>query len=229
MRANAVKDFVNDPRSAQRELCWRTDVLEWNIEQSLRRLKTDCVDLLLLHSCSEELLKQGDVIEVLQRAKQSGKARHIGYSGDGKAERYAIESGHFDAVELSLNIADQEGIDTLLPLARQHGLGVIAKRPVANGLWQTTTRPGHPYYYPYWDRLRALKYDFLQDEHGFETALRFTIAIPGVHTAIVGTTNPQHMRRNIEAIKIGAMPLESFKAVRSRWFQAELPNRHPLI
>lgn len=228
-RANAIRDRLADLKSVQTELCWRTDVLEWNIEQSLRRLKTECVDLLLLHSCSEEILKRGDVIEVLQRAKRSGKARYIGYSGDGTAELYAIESGHFDAVELSLNIADQEAIETLLPAARQHGLGVVAKRPIANALWRQTKRPDSPHYYPYWDRLRALGYDFLSDEHDIETALRFTIAIPGVHTAIVGTTNPQHMRRNIEAIGVGGMRIESFEAIHNQWIHTELPNRHPLV
>jgi aryl-alcohol dehydrogenase-like predicted oxidoreductase len=228
-RASAIKDRLADAKSAQTELCWRPDVLAWNIEQSLRRLKTERLDLLLLHSCSEELLKRGDVIEVLQRAKQSGKARYIGYSGDGTAELYAIESRRFDAVELSLNIADQEAIETLLPAARQHRLGVVAKRPIANALWRQKKRPDSPHNSPYWDRLRALGYDFLSDEHDIETALRFTIAIPGVHTAIVGTTNPQHMRRNIEAISVGGMRSEFFGAIRRRWIHTELPNRHPLV
>jgi aryl-alcohol dehydrogenase-like predicted oxidoreductase len=62
---------------------WHPRALEWNIEQSLRRLKTDCIDLIQLHSCSEETLRQGEVIEVLHRARKAGKARHVGYSSDG--------------------------------------------------------------------------------------------------------------------------------------------------
>ena len=53
---------------------WDPQLLERSIDESLRRLQTDWIDLIQLHSCSEELLRQGAVIEVLQRARQAGKA-----------------------------------------------------------------------------------------------------------------------------------------------------------
>ena len=57
---------------------WQPDVLEASIDRSLKRLKTDYVDLIHLHSCDLDVLKRGDVIEVLQRAKEKGKTRYIG-------------------------------------------------------------------------------------------------------------------------------------------------------
>ena len=195
---------------------WHPRVLEWNIEQSLRRLKTDRIDLIQLHSCSEETLRQGDVIEVLQRARRAGKVRHIGYSGDGKAALYAVRCGHFESLQISLNIADQEALALTVPLAHQQGMGVVAKRPIANVLWRIP-RPENRYYQSYWDRLQELRYDFLQDRQAFEIVLRFPLSIPGVHTMIVGTTNPEHFRQNIEFAAAGALHEDQFEAIRTRW------------
>ena len=175
---------------------WNPRMLEQSIERSLRRLNTDWVDLLQLHSCSEEVLRRGEVIEVLHRARKAGKTRYVGYSGDGSAARYAVECGQFDALQTSLNIADQETIETILPLARQREMGVIAKRPLANALWRHSERPENSYHHVYWDRLQALRYEFLADpQQALESALRFPLSVPGVHTIIVGTTKPENWRK----------------------------------
>ena len=196
---------------------WQPRVLEWNIEQSLRRLKTDWIDLIQLHSCSEDTLRRGEVIDVLQRARKAGKVRLIGYSGDGPAALYAIQCGQFDALQTSINIADQEALDRALPLARQRGMGVIAKRPIANGVWRSGERPPSEHNHEYWQRLQELQYDFLHNGRGFETALRFTLSAPGMHTAIVGTTNPAHLLQNAEYVTAGVLSVDQFDAIRKRW------------
>jgi aryl-alcohol dehydrogenase-like predicted oxidoreductase len=197
---------------------WHPSALEWDIEQSLRRLKTDRIDLIQLHSCSEETLRHGEVIEVLQRVRHAGKVLHIGYSGDGAAACYAIQCGEFEAVEMSINIADQQALDLAVPLAHQHGMGVVAKRPIANGVWRSPQRPEHPENQVYWERLHdLLHYDFLQDEQAFAVALRFTLSVAGVHTAIVGTTNPAHLRQNAEFVETGLLNNGQFGAIRNQW------------
>jgi aryl-alcohol dehydrogenase-like predicted oxidoreductase len=203
---------------------WHPRLLEQSIERSLRRLKTDWLDLIQLHSCSHEMLRRGEVIEVLQRARQSGKTRYIGYSGDGQGALFAIQSGQFDALETSLNVADQEAFLLTLPLAAEAGLGVIVKRPVANAVWNNASRPDNSYHHAYWDRLQALHYDFLRQPAGLATALRFTLSAPGVHTALVGTTNPEHLRENIGFAAQGPLEGPRIEAIHARWKQVAGPD-----
>jgi aryl-alcohol dehydrogenase-like predicted oxidoreductase len=205
---------------------WRPESLLASIERSLRRLRTDRLDLVQLHSCSEEELRKGDVIAALEQARQRGWTRYIGYSGDGGAARYAIECGRFDTLQTSVNIADQEALDRVLPVARERQVGVIAKRPIANAAWRYTEKPPNAYHVPYWERLRKLDYDFLRGDpkQAVATALRFTLSAPGVDTAIVGTTRPGRWRENAELIAAGPLPPEQFERIRARWRQVAEPG-----
>jgi aryl-alcohol dehydrogenase-like predicted oxidoreductase len=197
---------------------WRPESLLQTIQRSLQRLRTDRVDLIHLHSCSEDELRRGDVIAALQKARERGYTRYIGYSGDGRAARYAIESGHFDALQTSVSIADQEAIDLNLPLALERRMGVIAKRPIANAAWKYACKPDLAYHEPYWERLQKLAYDFVADpKEAVATALRFTLSVPGVHTAIVGTKNPARWRENAATLEQGPLSAKQFENVRARW------------
>ena len=184
---------------------WRPAPLLASIERSLRRLETDYLDLIQLHSCSLNELRRGDAIAALERARDRGWARYIGYSGDGAAARYAVECGRFDTLQTSVSIADQEALELTLPLA--------------NAAWRHARKPAEPYDQTYWSRLRTLDYPFLRDtpDTGVATALRFTLSVPGVHTAIVGTTKPGRWQQNAALLQPGALPPGEFERIRARW------------
>ena len=198
---------------------WRPSALLTSIERSLGRLATDHLDLIQLHSCSLAQLRKGDVITALERARERGWVRYVGYSGDGEAARYAIECGRFDTLQTSVSIADQQALELTLPLARERGMGVIAKRPLANVAWRYPRKPAESYYQDYWSRLRALDYDFLKGDAAVATALRFTLSVPGVHTAIVGTTRPDRWQANAALLSAGALPAPEMERIRARWRQ----------
>ena len=210
---------VGHPRGVGTEDWSAGSILE-SIERSLSRLKTDVLDLVQLHSCSENVLRKGEVITALQTARERGYTRHIGYSGDSVAARYAVECGAFDTLQTSINIADQESLELTLPTARERNMGVIAKRPIANAAWKTGQKPMDSYQHEYWNRLRKLDYDFLRERSVDESvsyALRFTLSIPGVHTAIVGTSKPERWEGNARLLQDGPLSEPEFNAIRERW------------
>jgi aryl-alcohol dehydrogenase-like predicted oxidoreductase len=106
-------------------------------------------------------------------------------------------------------------------------MGVIAKRPLANDLWKCAQRPDpirYPHYQVYWERLLKLRYDFLQDGRASEIGLRFTLSVPGAHTAIAGTTNPEHLLENARYAAEGPLPGAQFDAIRSTWSKVSAPS-----
>jgi aryl-alcohol dehydrogenase-like predicted oxidoreductase len=198
---------------------WDPRMLETQIDRSLQRLRTNAVDLVQLHSCSKETLEKGGVIDVLEKAREAGKTRFIGYSGDGPAAVCAVESGRFDTLQTSVSIADQQGIDLLLPRAGRHNMGVIAKRPIANAIWRSPAQPANAYYQEYWRRLGLLQYDFLRQDmdQAVSIALRFTLAQPGIGTAIVGTSKPDRWTANARLLDSGPLNASEIQGIRERW------------
>ncbi|HYK64685.1 MAG TPA: aldo/keto reductase [Patescibacteria group bacterium] len=199
---------------------WDPAMLARSIERSLKNLRTDYIDVMQFHSPPLETLKDGRAIEVLQRARERGQARFVGCSSDADEAVYAVESGAFDTLQISVSIADQEAIDRVLPKAAARGMGVIVKRPIANAAWRHGKRPPTDWYTrPYWDRLQKLGYEFMRDgaENAAAIALRFTLGTPGVTTAIVGTTRPERIAQNIANANAGPLPPDEYEAFRARW------------
>lgn len=204
---------------------WRAASLLSSIERSLKRLRTDRLDLIQLHSCELAELRKGEAITALERARAQGLTRYIGYSGDGEAARFAVECGRFDTLQTSVSIADQEAVELTVPAAMKQQMGVIAKRPIANAAWRYARRPAEPYYQPYWTRLRALDYAFLRDsDRAVSVALRFTLAAPGVHTAIVGTKRPGRWAENARLLEAGPLPVAEYARIRARWKEVAEPG-----
>jgi aryl-alcohol dehydrogenase-like predicted oxidoreductase len=189
------------------------------VENSLRLLRTDHVEVVFLHSCSAEVLRRGDCIEGLIRAEERGMTRFVGYSGDNDAAEYALALDFFDVLETSVSIADQAAIPTTIKRASELGVGVVAKRPVANVAWRYDDEPGEAYHVEYWKRLRKLDYPFLHRtrEEAVATAARFVLSIDGVATAIIGSTNPENVRRNVRNSAGGPLAPDEFGAIRDRW------------
>jgi aryl-alcohol dehydrogenase-like predicted oxidoreductase len=192
---------------------WTAAAVTGGIDRALRILRTDVLDVALLHSCSLETLRRGEVVEAILGARAAGKIRVAGYSGENEALEWAVRSGHFGAVETSVNLVDQWSLTHVLPHAA--GIGVIAKRPLANAPWRFAERPAGHYAETYWDRLPRLGIE-PADGDWAGTAARFAAFAPGVTAAIVGTASVSHLLQAVEAIDRGPLPPEET----ARWREA---------
>jgi aryl-alcohol dehydrogenase-like predicted oxidoreductase len=193
---------------------WTGACITAGVDAALGRLGTDRIDVFLLHSCPRETLERGDVVEALAAAVRAGKVRAMGYSGEGDALAWAVRSGRFQVVETSVNLCDQRVLDEVLPAARAAGIGVIAKRPLANAAWRFAERPVGDYAEVYWERLRAMgigpgarAWD--------ELAIRFAAFQPGVSTAIAGTASSAHLQRLAGFVAAGALGEDEVAEIRA--------------
>ena len=187
---------------------WTAEIIEASIDRSLKRMNVDHLDLVQLHSCSLDVLKQGEVIEAIVKAKDKGKTRFIGYSGDNEAAIFAINTDLFDTLQTSFNLVEQHAKSKLFEIAVAHKMGVIAKRPIANGAWGSKGSPVVNFKSGYADEY--FRRAQLMMEGGpipdapadrIELALGFVLAHSVVHTAIVGTTNLSHLQSNIAMVE----------------------------
>lgn len=204
---------------------WSADGIVRLIERSLERLQTDHLDIAQLHSCGLETLERGEAIEGLQRAKDQGKTRFIGYSGDSQAARYAVESDVFDTLMTSVSVFDQEAIELTLPMCVEKNIGVIVKRPIGNAVWRYDDTPDSRYHQEYYRRMRALAYDFTLGEARSDAGpdgaagvcLRFMASLPGVHTLVTGTSRVGRWESNNELLQAGPLDQAQIESIRNRW------------
>ncbi len=97
---------------------------------------------------------------------------------------------------------------------------MIAKRPLANAPWRHAERPAGEDVEAYWERFRAMDLD----PRGLpwdELALRFAAYQPGVHACIAGTSSPDHLKRDVEAVAKGPLPDEHVAAIRAAFRSAD--------
>lgn len=182
---------------------WTGPCISAGVDQALRRLNTDRIDIAHLHSCPLDVLRHEGLIRALEDARQAGKIRAIAYSGENDALHHAMATGRFDGYMASLNLCDQRVIDEVLPgLA---GKGYIAKRPLANAPWRFGECPGDDEAAFYWSRWQALGLPDPGMPWG-ELAIRFAVWHAGVSAAVVGTVNPEHLREDIRWSEQGPLP-----------------------
>jgi aryl-alcohol dehydrogenase-like predicted oxidoreductase len=178
-----------------------------SVRKSLEALKTDHVDMLLIHSAPPTLLQSNEVIDVLREVKSRGWTRYVGASTYGQeAPRLAIEH-HLDVIQVAYNVFDRRLEDTILPLARQHGVAVVVRSVYLKGA--LTERgddlPEHL------GQLTDLSRRFRQIAAQYELApadlaLRFVLTNPAVASALVGVRSVAELDLALQSAAQGPLP-----------------------
>lgn len=195
---------------------WTPEVIARGVDDARRRLRRDAVDVFLLHSCPREVLEGSGVVEALVRAREAGRARFVGYSGEGDALAWAAARPEvFDVLECSLGVLDRAN-EELVQAAAARGQGVLAKRPLSNAPWRFAERPERGDVAIYWERLRALGLDPAPLPWD-ELALRVSAHAPGVTTILLGTSREDALARAAELVLRGPLPDDLAARARRAW------------
>jgi aryl-alcohol dehydrogenase-like predicted oxidoreductase len=175
------------------------------VEQSLRRMRTDHLDLAQVHMSPPmgTLIEEGTV-EALQGLQRDGKARFIGISSTLPNITDHFTAGVFDVIQVPYSALQREHETVMYDVGRA-GLGLVVRGGVARGQSGRGSRQA-------WDTLLAADLSgLLADMSVMELMLRFTLSHPNLSTAIVGTQSVEHIRSNAAAAAKGPLAPDVYK------------------
>jgi aryl-alcohol dehydrogenase-like predicted oxidoreductase len=191
------------------------------LEQSLRRLGTDRLDLVQVHmSPSRDQLQADKTVETLQSLRDEGKVRFIGMSGILPNLPDHIAMGVFDVFQIPYSAVQREHED-LITAAAEAGAGTLIRGGAARGApaGDKGWRQG-PLGLPEGEGQRRWESsgmdDLLGDMTRMEFVLRFTLSHPGLSTTIVGTSSVDHLRSNLAVAEKGPLPADVYEEARRR-------------
>jgi len=175
-----------------------------SIDQSLVRLQTDYIDLIQVHGRDNlelelRMIREGVVIEELNKAQKAGKVRFIGYSSYSEtAAHKAIVDGRWDTLQIACNILDRRQLKEVVPAASKNGVGIIVRSALLKGALTEKNK-----YIP--EKLKPLVKHIeglvdIQSTTQYTLpalALRFVLAIPDISTIIVGADRIKYLEEAV--------------------------------
>jgi len=166
-----------------------------SVENSLRRLRVDCIDVMKFHGCyfseaEADSILNGGRLERLEQLREQGKLRFIGVTAEvptGALERM-IRTGRFDVLQICYNLINQLACDHsrrcrgIVALAEEHGLGVVTMRSATSGFLQ---------------KLLLREFGGAMDERAItQMCLKYVLSTPEIDVALVGMRSPEEVEQN---------------------------------
>lgn len=199
-----------------RERLWSPTDVRRQLEDSLRALKTDHVDLYQFHSGADDEFDTEGLWEMLQEQTRAGKIRHLGISIGSNANVYQTKAAsrvNAEAIQVVYNRLDRTPEDTVFPCCRKQNLGVLARVPLASGYLTGKYKPGSRF--PKNDVRGARSQEAIDDKlrevqeiaenevpegvNMASWALAWCLQHPAVTCVIPGCKNPEQVRSNSTA------------------------------
>jgi aryl-alcohol dehydrogenase (NADP+) len=222
-------------------------------EDSLRRLRTDYIDLYQTHSPDADTPAE-ETLGALDTLVRQGKVRYIGCSNY-PAWQVALALGisdkrglaRFDCVQPRYNLLYREIETELLPLCRDQGLGVIPYNPLAGGLLSgkyvasdpppagtrfTLGKTGELYRSRYWQQAQFDAVEHIRralQSTGYsmvQAAVAWVLVQPGISSAIVGASRPEQLDDSVKAVDC-TLDTATMEALNLAWFSLPRPVKAP--
>jgi aryl-alcohol dehydrogenase-like predicted oxidoreductase len=211
------------------------------VDGSLKRLRTDYIDLYQMHNPTIEELARGEIQDGMERLQDAGKIRFWGVSVSTPEEGLQIvRQGWGHVLQVLYNVLNQAPASELFPAAKEKGYGIIARVPLASGLLTGKFRLDSVF--PADDvRQNFLTARRLQEalervdevksilgktsRNLAEGALRFVLANDAVSTTIPGAKNPRQVEINVAAGD-ASIPADVTEKLRARLGQYNFYQRH---
>lgn len=215
-------------------------------EASLKRLSTDYIDILFMHTWSRSWGHETAWYEELSQLKREGKVRAFGISipDEGITDaNVQVALGLVDAIQCVFSAFQQEPIYSLFPLVAKHDVGIIARSPFSSGVlvqeWTSTTRFPEGDWRASWPL--QVKPGWLESQISMaekvkpiltasglayaEAALQFVLASPEVSSVIPGSANPSHVAQNIRSSDI-TLSEQVIQTIRQLWLDRQVQGTY---
>jgi aryl-alcohol dehydrogenase-like predicted oxidoreductase len=192
------------------------DYLAKAVEGSLRRLRTDYIDIYQLHSPAADVIEAGRYVEVLDRLRTEGKILRFGIAADQAADVAAFDLlPSISSLQVPFSIVDQSAGRLVLPKASGSAVGVIARSCFAAGLLVSSLSEDElRSRTPAWRTILAFRSKAqMFGRTPREVALQFNLAADAIAVTILGMSTPQHLRQILEAYEAPALTPEQRAAL----------------
>jgi aryl-alcohol dehydrogenase-like predicted oxidoreductase len=209
-------DFYHDPP----RLNFTESHLIFAVEESLKRLGTDYIDLYQLHNPPFSIIEGGRLFDPLEKLKAQGKIRHYGISiHDPQEGMLAMKMGKPAAIQVVYNYLHRDAAEELFVRAQAEGVGIIAREPLANGF--LTGKYTKDSVFPVGDirhqwpskyqaqllnQIESFKKSLGQSPlTPAQSAIRFVLAQPIVSSVIPGCKTAEQAQENFQVSDLPAM------------------------
>lgn len=214
---------LNVLRAHETRYSYNPGEMRAQLEASLRRLRTDYVDVYQFYNVTASSLRRDDLFDVMERFKEEGKVRAAGVTVVfPEPVLDALELDAVDTVQLPVSLLDRVGTAAILARARERGTGIIARSPLAQGF--LTANDGHAMGYEtahaplahlrtraaFGRKLRAL---VREGRTMAQAALGYVLSLEGVSTVIFAVGSEAQLRENLGALQSPGLTAEELASI----------------
>ena len=176
------------------------EIIESSLNESLAALRTDYVDVFMLHQADKVILKNQSVKQIFSELKQSGRIRATGVSTYTTEEtKFAIESNAWDVIQLPFNLMDQ-GQQEVFSLAADRGIGLIIRSVLLKGLLSSKGRDLHPALKDVEDHVKKYKSLIDASINDLPTlAIKFALSFKEVSSVLIGIDRLEYLEKSLQS------------------------------